>query len=318
MKAIIQPGYGSPDILELQDIDKPTPADDAVLVRVRAASVNALDWRGVRASPFIVRLMGGVRRPKVPSLGVDAAGVVEAMGKDVTDLKPGDEVFGMRTGAFAEYVSGRTFVRKPANVTYEQAAAVPAAGSTALQAVRDKAKVQPGQRVLVTGAGGGVGHFAVQIAKAFGGEVTAVTNTGNLEMVRSIGADHVVDYTRDDFTRGEERYDVILDVAGTPSLRACRRALAPGGTLVLVGAGKGPGGPLTRLFMGLVRSRVLRQRVIGFISSASKDDLLELRDLIEAGKVTPVIDRTYPLSKTADAVRYVETGHARGKVVITV
>jgi NADPH:quinone reductase-like Zn-dependent oxidoreductase len=318
MKAILQHRYGSPDLLTVEEVDIPAVADDRVLVRVRASSANAGDWRRVRASPVIVRLIEGVRSPKEKRLGGDAAGQVKAVGKDVTHVKPGDEVFGIRTGAFAEYVSGRNFVPKPTNLTFEQAAAVPVAGITALQAVRDHGRIQAGQRVLVTGAGGGVGTFAVQLAKAFGAEVTGVTNTGNLDLVRSIGADHVIDYSREDFTKRGQRYDVIVDVAGKPSLSACRRALAPGGTLVLVGAGSGVGGPLGRMFAGLVRSRVLRQRLVGFIAKVNREDLVTLRELIEAGKVTPVIDRTYPLSETAEALRYLETGRARGKVVITV
>jgi NADPH:quinone reductase-like Zn-dependent oxidoreductase len=318
MKAIVQDRYGSPDVLRLTDVDKPMVDDDDVLVRVRAASVNAGDWRRVRASPFVIRLVEGLRRPRTGAVGVDAAGHVEEVGKDVTHLQPGDEVFGVRKGAFAEYVSGRTFVPKPANLTFEHAAAVPVAGSTALQALRDKGRIQPGQRVLVNGAGGGVGTFVVQIAKAFGADVTGVSSTGKLDLVRSIGADHVIDYTREDFTKSGPRYDLIIDVGGTPSLSACRRALTPDGTLVLVGAGSGPGGPIARLLAGFLRSRLLKQRIVAFISRESKEDLLTLKELIEAGKVAPVIDRTYPLSETAEAIRYLESGHARGKVAITV
>ncbi len=318
MKAIVQHGYGSPDVLQLKEIARPAVGDDQVLVRVHASSVNAGDWRRVRASPFIVRFVEGVQTPKRPVPGGDAAGVVEDVGRDVTNLRVGDEAYGVRTGAFAEYVSGKHFVPKPANLTFDQAAAVPIAGITALQAVRDKGRIRSGQRVLITGAGGGVGTFSVQLAKAFGARVTAVTNADNLDLVRSIGADHAIDYTREDFTRSGERYDVVIDVAGRPSLSACRRALTPDGTLVLVGAGSGRGGPLARMVAGLVRSRVLRQRLVGFIAKVNKEDLVTLKELIEAGKVTPVIDRTYALSDAAEALRYVETGRARGKVVITV
>lgn len=319
MKAIVQHRYGQPeDVLELRDdVEKPVPSDDRALVRVRASSVNAGDWRRVRATPFMVRLIDGVRKPKTPGLGGDAAGVVEAVGKDVTDLKVGDEVYGVRTGAFAEYLTSRMFVAKPANLTFEQAAAVPVAGITALQALRDHGHLQPGQKVLINGSGGGVGTFAVQIANALGGEVTAVTSTANVDLIRSIGANRVIDYTREDFTRSGQRYDLVVDIGGTPSLGACRRAVTPGGRLVLVGAGKGAAGPLGRMVVGLVRSRVLRQRITAFIAKVNTEDLVTLRELIEAGKVTPVIDRTFPLSEVAEAIRYVETEHARGKVVIT-
>jgi NADPH:quinone reductase-like Zn-dependent oxidoreductase len=318
MRAVLQERYGSPDVLRLAEVDMPAVAEDEVLVRVRAASVNAGDWRRVRSSPFVVRLVEGVRRPRSPFFGADVAGVVEDAGGSVNAFRPGEEVMGLRTGALAEYVSGRNFVAKPAGLTFEEAAAIPLAGTTALQAVRDRGGVQAGQRVLVTGAGGGVGTFVVQIAKAFGADVTAVTRTENVELVRSIGADRVVDYTREDFTRSGERYDVIIDVAGAPSFAACRRALTPDGTLVVVGAGRGRGGPLGRMAAGVARARVLRQRIVVFIAKDSPDDLRTLLDLVEAGKLKPVIDRAYPLSQTADALRYLETGRARGKVVITV
>ncbi len=320
MKAIIQQRYGSPDVLRLQEVEKPALEDDRVLVRVRASSVNATDWRHLRGKPYAARpMMGGLRKPKSSAVGVDAAGIVEAVGKDVTGIAPGDEVYGMRNGAFAEYVSGRTFVPKPANLSFEQAAAVPVAAGTALIALRDKGATQAGQRVLITGAGGGVGTFAVQLAKVCGAEVTAVSSTGNLELVRSLGADHLIDRTREDFTRRPERYDLVVDVGGRPSVRAIRRVLAPGGTLVLVGAGKGDWiGPITRFVAGTLRSRLLKQRIVGFYAEVTKEHLLVLKDLIEAGKVTPVIDRTFPLSEAAEALRYVEPGHARGKVVITV
>jgi NADPH:quinone reductase-like Zn-dependent oxidoreductase len=318
MKAIVYRTYGSPDVLELTDIEKPAFADDAVLVRVRAASVNALDWHGMRGQPFLVRMGDGLRRPKVGALGVDAAGHVEAVGKDVTHVQPGDEVFGARNGAFADYVSGRNFVAKPAGLTFEQAAAIPVAATTALQALRDKGGIQPGQRILINGASGGVGTFAVQIAKALGAHVTAVCSGGNVEMVRSIGADEVIDYTREDFTRALQQHDLILDIAGSRSLRSCRRVLTPNGTLVVVG---GPGGrwisPADRWVKAKVISRFGSQRMLPFLAQITRQDLLVLKELVEAGKVRPVIDRTYPLSEVPEAVRYLEAGHAKGKVVIT-
>jgi len=319
MKAIVYRSYGSPDVLELTDIEKPAVADDAVLVRVRAASVNALDWHGMRGQPFLVRMEDGLRRPKVGALGVDAAGHVEAVGKNVTHVQPGDEVFGARTGAFAEYVSGRNFVAKPAGLTFEQAAAIPVAATTALQGLRDKGGIQAGQRVLVNGASGGVGTFTVQIAKALGAHVTGVCSGGNVEMVRSIGADEVIDYTLEDFTRAGQQYDLILDIAGSRSLRSCRRVLTANGTLVVVG---GPGGrwvsPADRWVKAKVISRFGSQRMLPFLAQITKEDLLVLKELVEEGKLRPVIDRTYPLSEVPEAVRYVEAGHARGKVVITI
>jgi len=290
-----------------------------VLVRVRATSVNPFDWHSLRGQPYIMRMGGGLRRPTQTVLGIDVAGIVEAVGRDVTDRQPGDEVFGVRSGAFAEYVSGRNFVPKPAGLTFEQAAAVPVAGLTALQGLRDKGGVQPGQQVLIYGAGGGVGTFAVQIAKAMGAEVTGVTSTANVDMVRSIGADQVIDYTREDFTRSGQRYDVILDIGAKRPLLKLRRGLAPNGTLVLVGGSRGNWiGPVARALGALVLSRFASQTLRPFLSDVNKVDLLALKDLIDAGKVRPVIDRTYPLSETAEAIRYLETGRARGKLVITV
>jgi NADPH:quinone reductase-like Zn-dependent oxidoreductase len=322
MKAIVFSRYGSPDVLELRDVEKPEVGDDGVLVRVRAASVNPLDWHGMRGQPYIMRMAGGVRRPKDNELGVDLAGEVEAVGKDVTRFRPGDEVFGVRSGAFGEYVRGSeksSLVPKPGGMTFEQAAAVPVAGITALQGLRDKGQLQPGQHVLINGASGGVGTFAVQIAKAFGAEVTGVCSSANVEMVRSIGADHVVDYTREDFTKSGQRYDLILDIAGSRPLSACRRVMTTSGTFVVVG---GPGGrwirPADRALGAFLMNRFVSQRMLPFLSHDAKEDLLVLKELIEAGKVTPVIDRTYPLSETPEAVRYVERGHARGKVVITI
>jgi NADPH:quinone reductase-like Zn-dependent oxidoreductase len=295
-------------------------ADD-VLVRVKAAAVNALDWRMMRGLPYMVRMGGGMRRPQAPIRGVDLAGEVEAVGKSVTEFKPGDEVFGERSSAFAEYVLGKEehFAHKPASLTFEQAATLGCAALTALQGLRDKAEVKPGQKVLINGAGGGVGTFSVQIAKAFGAEVTAVCHTHNVEMARSIGADHVVDYTREDFTKTKERFDVVFDNAGNRPLRRLRRILTPTGTLVFVG---GPHfrffAPLLRIVRGVVVSRFSKQTLLPFLATHSKDDLLVIKELVESGKVRPVIDRTYPLSQAAEAIAYVEKGHARGKVVITV
>jgi len=322
MKAIVLGRYGSADVLELRNIDKPEVGDDGVLVRVRAASVNPLDWHGMRGQPYLMRMAGGVRGPKDSAFGVDLAGQVEAVGRDVTQFNPGDEVFGVRTGAFAEYVRGSkksTLVPKPGGMTFEQAAAVPVAGTTALQGLRDKGQLQPGHHVLINGASGGVGTFAVQIAKAFGAEVTGVCSTANVEMVRSIGADHVIDYTRENFTKSGQKYDLILDIAGSRPLSACRRVMTPSGTFVVVG---GPGGrwirPADRALTAILMNRFVSQRMLPFLSHDTKEDLLVLKELIEAGKVIPVIDRTYPLSETPEAVGYVEQGHARGKVVITV
>lgn len=318
MRAIIQERYGSPELLHVGEVAKPTPGPGQVLVAVHAASVNAGDWRRVRADPFIIRLTEGIRRPRSPLLGGDAAGVVEAVGPEVTDLDVGDEVYGIRSGALAEYVAGKSFVRKPANLSLEEAAAVPIAGVTALQAVRDRGEVRPGQRVLVNGAGGGVGSFVTQIAAADGAEVTAVTSTDKLDMVRGCGATHVVDYTREDWTRSAAGYDVIIDPGGNLPVRQLRRRLTPGGRMVLVGAGHGAGGAIGRLAGGIIRRRVLRQPIEMFIAAVRTDDLRTLAQLIEAGKVFPIIDRTYPLEQTAEALGYLETGRAAGKVVIRI
>jgi NADPH:quinone reductase-like Zn-dependent oxidoreductase len=322
MKAIINDKYGSPDDLQFQEIEKPVIGDDSVLVRVRAASVNPADWRPLKGKPYLIRPVIGLRRPKSRVPGTDVAGIVEAVGKDVTEFRPGDEVFGARTGAFAEYVCGleRNFVPKPEGITFEQAAAIPIAGCTALQAVRDHGQLQPGQRVLINGAAGGVGTFAVQLAKAFGGHVTGVCSTRNVEMVRSIGADQVIDYSEEDFSRSGQRYDLIVDDVGNRSLRALRRVLSPKGTLVIVGA-KDSNWLLALLALPLkarLVSPFVGQRMISFIAQIRKEDLPLLKELIEAGKVTPVIDRTYPLSETAEAYRYVQSLHARAKVVVTV
>jgi NADPH:quinone reductase-like Zn-dependent oxidoreductase len=321
MKAVVQEEYGSPDKLELRDVDKPEVGDDGVLVRVRAAAVNALDWRVMRGLPYIVRISEGRRRPENPIRGIDLAGHVEAVGKNVTEFKPGDEVFGERPRAFAEYILGKEehFAHKPASITFEQASTLGCAGLTALQGLRDKAQVKPGQKVLINGAAGGVGTFSVQIAKSFGADVTAVCHTHNVEMVRSIGAARVIDYTQEDFTKTKERYDVVFDNVGNRSLRRLRRILTPSGTLVFVGA---PHfrfvAPLFRILGAVVVSRFSKQKLLPFLATHSKDDLLVLKELVESGSVTPVIDRTYPLSEVPEAIRYLEKGHARGKVVITV
>ena len=323
MKAIVYREYGSPDVLGLQEVAKPVPKDDEVLVRVHAASLNPLDWHLLRGLPYIVRPTAGWLKPKRNITGVDVAGVVEAVGRNVTQFQPGDEVFGEKSRACAEYVCGpeKLFVRKPANLTMEQAAAVPVGAVTALQALRDKGRVQPGQKVLINGASGGVGTFAVQLAKSFGTDVTGVCSTANVELVRSLGADHVIDYTRENFTRSRQRYDVIVDNVGNHSLMALRRVLAATGTLVVVGIDPSKGnwiGPLVRMLGAQVLSR-FGSRKLGFmLTDMKREDLLFLTELIEAGKVTPVIDRRYPLSEVPDAVRYLETMRARGKVVITV
>ena len=320
MKAIVCSSYGRPDVLELADVEKPALADDLVLVKVRAASVNPADWYGV-AGPLIVRPSTGWFKPRSDRTGVDFAGTVEAVGKDVTHVGPGDDVFGARSGALAEYVTVReAVVAKPANITFEEAAAVPVAAITALQGLRDKGQLQAGQRVLINGASGGVGTFAVQIAKALGAEVTAVCSTRNVELARSLGADHVVDYTREDFTRSDRRYDLLLDVAGSRSWSQLRRVLTPAATVVIVGAQKrrvfGPIGHIVRLRV----SSLLRgsQKAVFFIAKTNRADMEIMRELLETGKVTPVVDRKYELADTADAFRYLGEGHARGKIVVTV
>jgi len=321
MKAIVYCDYGSPDVLKVEDIEKPAPGDDQVLVRVRAASVNPLDWHYMRGTPYFMRLGAGLRKPKVTRLGVDFAGTVEAVGRNVNRFKPGDEVFGGRTGAFAQYVlvrEDRAVALKPANLTFEQAASVGVAAITALQGLRDKGQIQPGQKVLINGASGGVGTFAVQIAKSFGADVTGVCSTRNVDMVRSIGADHVIDYTKEDFTKSAERYDLILDNVGNHSLLESRRVLNPKGKYIMVG---GPAGrwidPLPRAISALVLSRFVSQDIRLFLADLNQADLNILRDLMQAGKVTPVIDRRYRLTDVPEAIRYLEQGHARGKVVIT-
>jgi NADPH:quinone reductase-like Zn-dependent oxidoreductase len=323
MKAIVRERYGSPEVLELRDVEKPLVDDDAVLVRVRAASINAYDVHMMRGSPSLVRLMAGLRKPKSSAMGVDLSGQVEAVGKNVTQFRVGDEVFGSRTGSLAEYVrctEKSALAPKPAGISFEQAAAVPMAATTALQGLRDKGQIEPGQRVLINGASGGVGTFAVQIAKALGAHVTAVCSTRNVEQARSLGADEVIDYTKEDLTKKGRRYDVILDVAATGSLASRRRALQADGTLVGVGSANNDGTAsiAAGLLQTAVMSRFGNQKMPFFLAKNSKDDLLFLKGLIEAGKVRPVVDRTYPLTEIAEAMRYLETGHARAKVVITV
>jgi len=322
MNAIVRHAYGGPDVLRLEDVEKPVVHDDSVLVRVRAASINALDWHMMRGAPLLARMGQGLRTPKAAGLGVDVAGEVEAVGTDVTELRPGDAVFGRAAGALAEYARGgvRSFVPKPANISFEQAAAVAVAGCTALQGLRDKGQLRPGQRVLINGGGGGVGTFTVQIAKALGAEITAVCGTHNVELIHSLGADRVIDYTREDFTRSGQQFELILDIAANRSLAACRRVLAPGGTLVIVGAA-GNGRRLAPIAARMLAAAAWSRagyRMLFFLAKITRDDLIVLKGLIEAGTVTPVVDRTYPLSETAAAIRYLEQGHAQGKVVITV
>jgi NADPH:quinone reductase-like Zn-dependent oxidoreductase len=321
MTAIVYCDYGSPEVLKLDTVAKPVAGDSQVVVRVRAASVNPLDWHYLRGTPYIGRIGMGLRKPKVIRLGVDFAGTVESVGRGVTRFKPGDEVFGARTGAFAQYVTVREdrVVSKPSNATFEQAAAVPVAAITALQGLRDHGNVGPGQRVLINGASGGVGTFAVQIAKWLGAEVTGVSSTRNVELVLSIGADAVVDYTKADFTRGALRYDVIIDNVGNHSLTDLRRVLTPTGRYVMIG---GPSGrwvdPLPRVLALAVQSWFVDQDMRFFLSQLKQEDLATLHDLIEAGRIIPVIDRRYTLSQVPEAIEYLETGRARGKVVIVV
>jgi NADPH:quinone reductase-like Zn-dependent oxidoreductase len=325
VKAIVQDRYGAPDALLLRDVDRPAPADDEVLVRVHAASVNALDWHYMRGDPYLARLGMGLGGPKQKIRGRDFAGTVEAVGPDVADLRPGDEVFGDADGAFAEYVRAPAgqVERKPAGLTFEQAAALPMAGRTALAGLRDVARAGPGQRVLVNGASGGVGTFAVQVGKALGAEVTAVCSTRNVDLVRSLGAAEVIDYTKADFTRGEQRYDVVFDLVGNHSLTALRRALTATGTLVLSGGGVSRGGslfgPMGLIIRAQMSARFVRGQRIHVLQTPDAGGLLTaLKELTEAGDVTPAIERTYNLAEVPDAIRYLETEHARAKVVVTV
>ena len=320
MKAILFDEYGSPDVLKLEEVAKPSPKDNQVLVKVVAAAANPLDWHRMRAAPFLVRLGDGLLKPKNPRLGADFAGRVEAVGRNVTQFQPGDEVYGETTGGFAEYVcvAESNLALKPANLSFEEAAAVPVVGFTALQGLRHAGQIQPGQKVLVNGASGGVGTFAVQIAKSFGAEVTAVCSTRNLEMVRSIGADHVIDYTKEDFTRNGQQYDVIYDAVGNRSVSAYRRTLKPQGSCVIAGFTTLPR-LLEHILVGAWVSRTGNKKIgLMGVAQPNKKDLLFIGELLEAGKVVPVIDRYYPLNETAAAIRYLEKGHARGKVIITV
>src|ERR1044071_8595955 len=326
MKAIRYCEYGNPEeVLKLEEIERPVPNDNQLLVKVHAAALNPLDLT-IR-TPMAIRLMIGRRKPKETRLGVDYAGTVEAVGKNVTQFKPGDEVFGGRDGSFAQYVcvrQDRLIALKPANITSEEAGSVDIAGVTALQAVRDKAKVQPGQKVLINGASGGVGTFAVQIAKSLGADVTGVCSTRNVDLVKSLGADHVIDYTKEDFTKGDQRYDVIIDNVASRTLSECRRVLTPNGKYVLIGGGSGAKdwqglfGPMTRAFKIMATKRFVSQEMGMMLTDPKQKDLIDLADLMQSGKVKPVIDRSYKLSDIKAAVAYVEQGHARGKVVITV
>ena len=322
MKAVVYRCYGSSDVLEYGDVEKPVPLANEVLVRVHAAAVNPLDWHYMRGSPYLMRLGSGIGAPKDVRMGVDFAGTVEAVGADVTRFKTGDEVFGGRSGAFAEYVvipEDRALTRKPANVSFEQAAAVPIAAVTALQALRDKGQLEPGQKVLINGASGGVGTFAVQIAKALGAEVTGVCSTRNVEMVRSIGADHVFDYKKENYTESDNEYDLIVDMVGNHNLSANRRVLSEAGTLVLVGGAKGDWiGPLKRPLGAMLQGPFVDQEMITLFASLSQEDLDLLAEFMRAGEVTPVLDRSYPLSEIPAAIDYSEAGRARGKIIITI
>ena len=324
MKAMVNMKYGPPDVLELTEVERPTPKDNEVLLKVHAASVNPADWHLLRGDPYIARLQLGLRYPKTRVLGCDVAGRVEAVGKNVTTLQPGDEVFGSPFmhgfGAFAERVSVSEdlLAPKPTNLSFEQVAAVPLAASTALQGLRDHGGIEPGHKVLIVGASGGVGTFAVQIAKSFDAEVTGVCSTRNVGLVRSLGADRVIDYTREDFARSGQKYDLVFQLAGTRSPSECRRVLTSEGTLVQI-SGDSDGrwiGPMDRIIKALVLSPFVSQKMASFTVKPNKEDLRFLTELIESGKLTPVIDRTYSLSETPEAIRYLESGHARGKVVI--
>ena len=329
MKAIVYRSYGSADVLRYEEIEKPAPKDDEVLIKVRAAALNPYDWHFLRGLPYPLRLRTGLGKPKDTRLGVDLAGEVESVGKNVTQFKTGDEVFGCGRGAFAEYAcaSEAQLARKPAAVSFEQAASLPIAGLTALQALRlgtsrGKGQIPQRQKVLINGAAGGVGTFAVQIAKSFGAEVTGVCSSRNVDMVRSLGADHAVDYTREDFTGSGQRYDMILDCVANHSLSEFRRVLEPQGSYVMVGAADGGGrwmiGVLARLLKGFVLSRFVGQKLVMMGAKLTKEDLTSLGELVKKGRVTPVIDRRYRLSELPEAMRYLELGHARGKVIVTV
>ena len=320
MRAIVRHRYGSPAVLRFEELEKPVAGDDEVLLRVRAASVNPLDWHFMRGEPSLLRLVTGLRRPKAARLGVDLAGQVEAAGRNVKGLRPGDEVYGTSRGAFAEYVCARekSLAAKPANLTFEEAAAVPVAGCTALQALRDHGRLERGQKVLINGAAGGVGTFAVQIARSFGAEVTGVCSTGNVELVRSLGAHLVIDYTRGDFTATGRRYDMVLDCVGNRPVTALRRVLTPKGTCVMIGGGGSSVAILAGMLGTFLLSWVVSQKLVAFLASVNTPDLTALRGLIESGQVRPVIDRRYALDKVPEAIAYLEKGHARGKVTIAV
>ena len=318
MKAVVHRSYGSPEVLRIEEIEKPEVPDDGVLVRVRASSVNIAEWYGMTGL-FLVRLGGGLFKPKDTRLGADFAGVVETVGKDVNDFKPGDEVFGGRGGAYAEYVTvKKAIAHKPANVTFEEAAAVPTAAITALQGLRDYGKIQPGQKVLINGASGGVGSFAIQIAKAFGAEVTAVCSTKNIAHARALGADHVVDYTKEDFTRNGQKYDLLFNINGSQPWSAYKRVLKPDATFVLVGGPKmpvvGPLGLLIKIRIAMLGSS---QKFAFFIAQFNREDMLILKDLLETGKIKPFVEKTYPMTRIADAMHHLGTGHAQGKIVVT-
>jgi NADPH:quinone reductase-like Zn-dependent oxidoreductase len=321
VKAIVCRTYGSPEVLRLEDVAVPTPDADQVLLRVRAASLNPYDWHFMRGSPFMIRMLSGLTKPKDTRVGVDVAGVVDAIGSRVTRFKPGDEVFGGCRGAFAEYACAAetALAMKPASVTFEQAAAVPVAGYTALQALRDHGRIERGQSVLVNGAAGGVGTFAVQFAKAFGAHVDGVCSTRNIDLVCALGADRAIDYTREDFTKSSERYDIVVDCHASGSLVAGVRVLAPGGRYVIVGApGRGVMGPLWPAVKALVLAPLMRRRLTMMMAKPNRDDLALIADWMEAGTVTPALDRRYRLDEASEAIRYLEQGHARGKVVLTV
>jgi NADPH:quinone reductase-like Zn-dependent oxidoreductase len=320
MKAIVYREYGPPEVLRCEEIDKPTPGDDDVLVRVWASSVNPMDRHFMRGEPYLGRIMTGIGKPKSIRLGVDLAGEVETVGRNVSQFRPGDAVFGAARGAFAEYVCAREdrLAMKPANCSFEQAAAVPTAGLTALQTLRDKGRLQAGQKVLITGAAGGIGHFAVQIAKSVGAQVTGVCSTANVDHVRSIGADQVIDYTREDFTRSSERYDLILTIAGNRAWSAYRRVMTAGGTFVWVGGPAGRWiGPLAGALKTLLLSRFVSRTLVLGVASMKKEDLVALAELMEANKVRPVIGSCYTLTQVSDAIRWLEEGHARGKAVVS-
>lgn len=322
MKAILYDQYGSSDVLQLQDVDRPVVGDLDVLIRIRAAGLNPYDWRFMRGKPYFMRLITGFLKPKDGRLGAELAGEIESVGKNVTQFKPGDTVFGRVNGSFAEYIcipETEAVVTKPVNLPFEQAASVPLAALTALQGLRNCGQIQPGQKVLINGASGGIGTFAIQLAKVFGAEVTGVCSTRNMELVRSIGADKVIDYTHEDFTQSGQKYELMLDMVGNHSLRDCTRVLTKAGKYIVVSGPEGSGllGPLGHLLKALFMSPFVSQKVVSLDMKKNKSDLLFLKELIEAGKITPVIDRSYPLSKVPESIQYLEKGHARGKVVIT-